>query len=86
MNKLEENKGISLETADELSKLMDVVTDNEANPFDRARAFFNLVDIKQCLASDERWEEMSDFKKLEELNECYINFYWKGNLIECGPQ
>ena len=67
-----QNQGLSLDQAEQLSNIMWNI-DNEALPHEiRSNDYFFLIQIKSEMLEEELYEQLRDFKILEDLNQVTI--------------
>ena len=67
-----QNQGLSLDQAEQLSNIM-WNTINEALPHEiRSNDYFFLIQIKSEMLEEELYEQLRDFKILEDLNQVTI--------------
>ncbi len=75
-------KSIPLGAAESIDKMIDKVNDKDLPDGIRSAAYFALLDIKQNLIDKECYEMASDFKKIEEWNDCHMPFKdLKGEVV-----
>jgi hypothetical protein len=69
-----EHKGLTPKSLITLADCMELLNEVNAPEHEKAAAFFLLTDIKQTLIDREMFEEVADFKYLEEAYNIDIPF------------
>jgi hypothetical protein len=67
-----QNQGLSIDQAEQLSTLMSRIEDENLPSDIRHSSYFLLIQIKSEMLDEELYEQMKDFKFLEDLHQIAI--------------